>query len=653
MCEDEVKVSYPRVFSNVPAGQYFELTYEPEITATRICTEEINYDQWKVDYDAAVANEKEKMDELNKAQAYYDAAQELTDSKEHCCKCCAPGDKNCTPSYGKWDEKSEKYYTSNAKNLETIASYDVCNSSTKKDVQDAATNQLSTAKDNYKNAVNARIKLEKDNLQCYTLLDQDANSEKKYSSVFKTNYKINDIYNVNDFTYVIKADKVDGSYKGTSDIYANYIKNQLKGVDSSIENSLENANNTPIGDTVNFYAVYPQLTFSYDDGSEGNPQTSPNVSQKLSAEAHVKLDTGAYTDETEEGYKKDSTTYSSGEFYVDGEFGNHISFKAYTAKRIYRKVKYYFTYHESQEFFSKYQSGITTLEPLKDNNNKPKGYASLSRKETLTNKENNELEVLNNVYPVSLKAIHSKDYKISFTLSNEQNGTNNSASNSYFSNTTFGSGLTGNYTCSYEITNDALISSDDSDDYKKLKSNTIFRSVALDDIDPNNRSSTGKLGENWTNSKGKAVKESIENKESNNGTGSKYTYTDDNLEYSFTLTPTLIDYIKKYNEDNNYDDFKLTCATEDGRECVSEFLTNLSRGKVDGIGNYSNYSSINSWGFDDLVNTRKKWKYYNGSSSIIEEKESKVNEDGTIPKTNPAMSLNEYISNYEKWGVLP
>lgn len=664
VCEDNVSVSYPSIFETVPAGQYFELMYEPEITGTRTCTSEFNYNKWKDDYDDAVEAEIEAMDALNLAQANYDAATALSKTSSGKCGCCCSGPTcgcsgSCKTYYS--DSESETYYTSDSSSLKTSPDQKAsgCGSSAFSTSRNAtvtnASTALTTAKNNYNAAVQKRIKLEQNNLQCYTILDQDNNTEKSYSDIFKGNY--NEIINLNNTKYNIKTPKVNVSStnSSTSSTYANYITNK-----TPITNTiLQQTENSPIGKTVDFYAVYPDLVFKYDDGSNGAPVSLTTISeeQSLKAEAHVKIDTGSFTNKSDTGvYTKDSTrTGDSGvssleeKFYVNGSYGSHINFKAYTATSISRQVQYYFTYHESKEYFSKKQSGETSLSPLI-----PSDYISLSRKEHVTTKTNTKILSTNHVYPVSLKAV-TDNYAVSLTLKNQVNQTYNSNSDNYLSTTNFGTSLTGKYTCDYKVTNDALTLSEKTGDYKKLKSNTIFRSVATDDIDPNNRLDTGKLGDNWSSEKGQAVQDLMIKIETNNGTATNDTYNPDNLEYSFTLTPTLIQKIQEYNNTTNYDDFKLTCTTVDGRECISEFLTNLADGKV-GTYTYPNYSSLNSFDSYKLNQVRKDWKYYiksfSGTSTDLSSNCESLGYNLYKCKKGK-MTLDNYTTLYEMWGVLP
>lgn len=63
--------------------------------------------------------------------------------------------------------------------------------------------------------------------------------------------------------------------------------------------------------------------------------------------------------------------------------------------------------------------------------------------------------------------------------------------------------------------------------------------------------------------------------------------------YSFTLTPSTIKKIRKYNDSNSYDDFNLTCM--EGKNCISDFVSDLfngAYGEVNAKGKCSNRASF-------------------------------------------------------------
>ena len=649
MCTDTVDVYYPNIFETVPAGQYFELMYEPEIKASRTCKTEFRYDTWKFNYENALDNELTKLNELSAAQAYYNAANSLEYTEAGNCGCCCSGEEcactgSCDTKYS--DTKSANFYKTTSSSLfSTSASASGCGlsamSSSILSTQTSAANDLATAKTAYEEAVRERIRLEQFNLQCYTAVDSDKsnNVDIKYNDTLNitNNYEIID----NSFTYKTKAAKVniDEDSYGTKGNYIDSITNNTS-IEATELKSLSLKQYT----TKEFYIINPKLNFKYDTGE----QLSLGIKEKeedLLVEGHVKNDTGSYTaiDEFNNYIKNTDTESFEKTFYLNGSYSTYIDFDAHTVTNNYRKVEYYFTFHEATEYCSKAQSGEilsgTTCSGL---------YSSLSKLTEYTNKSGSPQNIKNHVYPVSLNAVNDK-YPIEFTLT--ENGT--PIKNDYTKYTDF----TKNYTCNYEITNDALtLKNPAPKSYKDLKNNTIFRSVATNEIDPNQRADTGNLGENWINAKGNAVRKSIKEKEEH-GTSTNDTYNPQNLEYSFTLTPSIIKEIKNYNSvfGRTYDDFELTCATDDKRECTSDFLTDLSEGKVNGVPAVNNYSSINNWGLDDLNKIRKKWKYYIPSfdnTTLNNTVCTSLGNDLYICQQGK-MTLENYNKLYEKWGVLP
>ena len=123
----------------------------------------------------------------------------------------------------------------------------------------------------------------------------------------------------------------------------------------------------------------------------------------------------------------------------------------------------------------------------------------------------------------------------------------------------------------------------DDDDY--FKPNYIYRSVNPANIDPNNRASTGDLGNNWSNAKGQRAEERISALAKADSTYDDY--TKENLEYEFNLSTKTMQEIKKSNKSTNYYDFNLNC-NEYGKECQSDF-----------INEYASYTE-----------GRNKYKYY-------------------------------------------
>ncbi len=118
-----------------------------------------------------------------------------------------------------------------------------------------------------------------------------------------------------------------------------------------------------------------------------------------------------------------------------------------------------------------------------------------------------------------------------------------------------------------------------------------YRTVANNNLFPNEGISGRQSGANWSNDKGKSAKQAIEKL-------SEAIYNDqtkEHLEYSFTLSPVDMQKIRELNKSSTYNDFNLKC-NEYGKECESQLLEEWARiSKTEDI----------------LYNTRTtKWKYY-------------------------------------------
>jgi len=127
----------------------------------------------------------------------------------------------------------------------------------------------------------------------------------------------------------------------------------------------------------------------------------------------------------------------------------------------------------------------------------------------------------------------------------------------------------GNWACEYTITSKLI-----PEDPKHSGINVIYRTIDLKnpfpDIDANGR----RVGSNWCY----------------NGDCSNTNYlirqviTENPLPsepmYSFTLTPSVIQQIRRYNRNNSYSDFNLQCEKDTGKACVSEFLTGIIEGNL-------------------------------------------------------------------------
>lgn len=208
------------------------------------------------------------------------------------------------------------------------------------------------------------------------------------------------------------------------------------------------------------------------------------------------------------------------------------------------------------------------------------------------NSSNNGIK-LGNVFPVKIASSGKRNVKFvmdttNSTLSGNVKDVLNSGDNS-------------TYTCTYNITNDAVVLDKETKDKtdekdKKYKTKFYVRPVATNDVDPNNRLDKGLLGANWSSTKGQALMKIIEDKSKN-----KNTYNPNNLEYSFILNAESLDKIRDYNRSHKYDE-KIDTYFECnglGMECESKFLDELLKGT---------YGNVNG----SISNGRNVRKYYIG-----------------------------------------
>lgn len=138
----------------------------------------------------------------------------------------------------------------------------------------------------------------------------------------------------------------------------------------------------------------------------------------------------------------------------------------------------------------------------------------------------------------------------------------------------------GTWSCQYSITS-KLIPEDS--DHSGI--NVIYRTIDLKNPFPDIDGKGRGVGSNWcyngdcsnTNSLVKRV--ITENK------------LPDEPMYSFVLTPSVIQRIRRYNKNTSYSDFDLKCEADTGKACVSEFLTKLINdeyGESSATGKYVN-----------------------------------------------------------------
>jgi hypothetical protein len=154
----------------------------------------------------------------------------------------------------------------------------------------------------------------------------------------------------------------------------------------------------------------------------------------------------------------------------------------------------------------------------------------------------------------------------------------------------------------------------------------------LDDSYTINLDGTTNGFKNWRNVKGETVYNDMKAAD---------TFNPSYLEYSFTLDSKTINNIREYNKTASYDKIdanSLLVCNDNGNECESKFITDLSTGAYG--------TTVNA-----TIDGRENWKYLLYSSSrgwYIDELRK-----GTISDTQYNNWLNDPNSNYNNEGVTP
>ena len=174
------------------------------------------------------------------------------------------------------------------------------------------------------------------------------------------------------------------------------------------------------------------------------------------------------------------------------------------------------------------------------------------------------------------------------------------------SNVISGNGEESNiYLCEYEVIND--IYSPGETNPEKGKNLFFYRPVEITNINPLGR----QLGYNWNDSRANIVKKDMY------VTGNNYQVLTNgkNDKFEFTLTPSALSAIRKYNTTNNYSQFTLTCTNtmSDNYHCNSKFLeclaslsnvaskANLCNNILEG----RNLGTETDYGYDEFINNRE------------------------------------------------
>ncbi len=230
---------------------------------------------------------------------------------------------------------------------------------------------------------------------------------------------------------------------------------------------------------------------------------------------------------------------------------------------------------------------------------------------------------LGNVFPVKIASSGTRNVKFVMDTTNSTLSGNVKK--------VLNSGDNDTYTCTYNITNDAVVLDEETknktENEKKYKTTFFVRPIATNDVDPNNRLDKGLLGANWSSTKGQALMKIIEDKSKNQNT-----YNPDNLEYSFTLNANTLDQIRKYNDGKEYDnvDWSENCNGL-GMECESKFLNGLSTGS---LGTSMDVNGVNA----KLIGRKNRKYYINGQWITLNKLTSYTG--------NECSSFKENESNY-------
>jgi len=649
-CETTVTIDYPNVFTATPAGQNFELVYEPTINAKKTCHAKFDYEQWKINYEAAIKNEQDALKNYNYAKARNEQAENLDYEAIGECNFSCGTEEEPAACNTLWNYSSDsvEYKTlNNAYSENTIYSINsnYCDddgsitSYLNNTYINPRSEALKEAENTLKNRTQDRMNLEKYNLQCYTSLDSSntsttINNEDIFDNGYNTYQDTSSKPYTDGINVKTNIESLTSVASGTGLTYSNYIygiTNKKIEFGAGVITKIN---------TKEFFEYEPILKFKYENGMNKHGNKTESDLEKMLVEAYIVQDTGPHTEGAStkiiEADNILKTIYYGGSATSNAN-AEYLNFTPYKVNDIYRTVEYSYKFHEGTEYCGNIKGG----EIKKCSSSIGNDYITLSNFVKYTNEDGTISSFYNHNYPVSLTA-KSGHYNTYFEL--ERNGVLTKIDD-----------YQGTYQCNYEVTNNLFTEEKEID--------VMFRSVATDKLDPNNRYAKNKFGENWLTKKGQAVKNIIEtNGNDKNNNTSKNTYSPENLEYSFTLTPTIINAIQDYNKKNKYSEYELKC-NEAGMECKSTFLKELTQGKVNSIVVQPEYNTkINSFNIDNI---RNEWKYYleNGDALGCE----KINQnlitnyfDTTenvnnmyICKAGTIKTAYDYNSLYKQIGVLP
>lgn len=130
------------------------------------------------------------------------------------------------------------------------------------------------------------------------------------------------------------------------------------------------------------------------------------------------------------------------------------------------------------------------------------------------------------------------------------------------------------YECTYEIDGKTCTECEPSYFYRTISLNDVFPKATNDVSLKSGLTYKRNIVNPWDTSKGRATQSEIENL-------GEDTYLEDNLRYSYTLTPAGMKNIRNYNKTTNYGDFLLNCIN--GIDCQSEFLDKIKNNEFSGV----------------------------------------------------------------------
>ncbi len=291
------------------------------------------------------------------------------------------------------------------------------------------------------------------------------------------------------------------------------------------------------------YEIDPYIDFNYSEGNYNDMISGDSDFEAVKVEKSPGILTGSLRD------------YSYNYNGFDGDIKN-VAFEGNDNDYLDYEVSMTKDYISKTIFYRMPGSGIITISPSDLTQELGRVFpVALNKKSNYTGQSTNSADA-------SIERVYNDDYDydLRFTrLGSNLDGTVNSHLDKYTTET----GVTGfNYTCYYDVDNDIVrISDEDYDEGTDFKQNYFYRSISLNNVNPQNRI----LGKNWNVGEGtpdtefeKKASVTIKSIEEE----AEKIYNDSEAEYSFTLTPEAMQAIRGYNQDqeddNGYQNFDMT-----------------------------------------------------------------------------------------------